>query len=270
MQINSNISFTNNENQPPQRGNFFGALKDSFLNVAGTAAAGGALGAGAGKLVSLTPYKPSETALNFQFADMFEKTVKSDEIPDFIKQSGDEIKGFVKQGQKFAGDYNGIIDSMEKIALKQKVQEMAEEAIAEEKTQSFIREFFKDAKDAVPDGGYKKADILERLKDVATDEKTVEGLKERKNTIEEQFENIRQGFIKKASELKDSIINKYAQDGAKHLRKRTIIGAGIAIGAGVALVLNLLRTYGVIGKKGAPDNQTAPNPASAPLKTTQG
>ena len=88
--------------------------------------------------------------------------------------------------------------------------------------------------------------------------------------LEEQFENIRQDFIKKASELKDSVINKYAQDGAKHLRKRTIIGAGIAIGAGVALVLNLLRTYGVIGKKGAPDNQTAPNPASAPLKTTQG
>lgn len=83
MQVQA-VSFGNNQ-QNSNAGNLFGAIKDSFLNVAATAALGGAAGGAVGKLASLTPYTPDKAALNMQYADMFQRALKKMKSPNTLK-----------------------------------------------------------------------------------------------------------------------------------------------------------------------------------------
>ncbi len=72
----------------------------------------------------------------------------------------------------------------------------------------------------------------------------------------EKLSNLQNEFVQKLSSLKNSNIDDIASKGAAALRKDSVKGAGIAIGVIIALTLNLLKTYGVIGKKEAPPAQT--------------
>lgn len=272
MQVQA-VSFGNNQ-QNSNAGNLFGAVKDSFLNVAATAALGGAAGGAVGKLASLTPYTPDKAALNMQYADMFQRALKKDEIPEHIKNAGDDFVQMVKSSKDLQKDILDITaDLTDKANLKILVTEAKDEMIQQQGFQETIKNTLKEAADKIPEGGYTKNEVLERLKDIPTDGKELaEKIKDATKASQEKLSGFYDDFIKKAGELKDSVINQYAQDGAKHLRKTSIIGAGIAIGAMGALILNILKTYGIIGKKGAPAQGQAAQPqvSSPMLKTTQG
>ena len=236
---NGAITFGNEQNNG---GSVLGAIKDSAVNVGITALAGGTAGAVGGKIAALTPYKPSEEAMNFQYSDIFIKAAEKDELPDYIKDKGDDITGAVKKCRNLFKANTGLIKKMnETESLYKQIQETAEEEIKSEEFQTKLKEFFKEKAEKIPEGGYKKEEALQKIKERY--DKILKNL----GKINEKYGGLQDSFIKSAS--KDVEISDIAEKGAQHLRKRCLVGAGIAIGITGALILNLLKTYGVIGKK---------------------
>lgn len=236
---NGAITFGNEQNNG---GSVLGAIKDSAVNVGITALAGGTAGAVGGKIAALTPYKPSEEAMNFQYGDIFIKAAKKDELPDYIKDKGDDITGVVEKCRNLFKANAGLIKEMaETESLYNQIKKTTEEEIKSEEFQTKLKEFFKEKVEKIPEGGYKKEEALRKAEERY--DKICENLKR----IDEKCGELQDSFIKSAA--KDEKICDIAEKGAKHLRKRCFVGAGIAIGITGALILNLLKTYGVIGKK---------------------
>lgn len=222
----------------------FGAVKDSALNVGVTAGAGILAGGAVGKIASLIPSKTSEAAIKFQYGDMFERLTRTSEVPKYLQGKGEEIVQAAQEGISLRNTVK---------ALKQKWQETnimgaavtnaTEDAIKQESFQTKIREFLQDAADKVPEGGYTKDGILERLKT------SYDGLEEAIESKSGALLKMQGDFAEKLKNLGDTDITALAEKGAKHLKARSIIGAGMAIGLIAALTLNILKTYGVIGRK---------------------
>ena len=236
---NGAITFGNEQNNG---GSVLGAIKDSAVNVGITALAGGTAGAVGGKIAALTPYKPSKEAMNLQYGDIFVKAARKDELPDYIKDKGDDITGAVEKCRSlFKANAKLSLKMAETKNLHAQVQKMTEEEIKSEEFQTKLKEFFKEEAEKIPEGGYKKEEALRKAEEYY--DKTCKNLER----INEKCGELQDSFIKGAS--KDEKICDIAEKGAKHLRKRCFVGAGIAIGITGALILNLLKTYGVIGKK---------------------
>ncbi len=258
-------------------GGILGAVKDSAINVGATAVAGGVIGAAGGKLVSLKPYTPNSTAMEAQYRDMFLRAGNASsagEVPEYLKDKGDDVLNLVKKSGRILKRNSELTERANEIATMGQAVSRADNAtFSGNKFQSLIAEFFKDKPEKIPEGGYTKEGVVERLQ---TSLGKIDKISKR---LGEKYAPLSDEFVEKAA--KNEEIKEIAEKGAKHLRKRSIIGAGIAIGVCAALVLNLLRTYGVIGRKkssSAGSNggaaQTQYNPAqiqnTATLKTTQG
>ena len=69
-----------------------------------SAAVGGVVGEIGGKIASFTPYKPTQAALNAQYGDMFLKMGLREELPDYIRNLGDDVTGAIKEGAKLVKD----------------------------------------------------------------------------------------------------------------------------------------------------------------------
>ena len=251
------ISFTGN-GQEQSNLSILGSIGASALNVGLSAGAGAAVGGAVGKVASMIPIKPSEAALNHQYEDMFIKAAKTaQDVPEYLKDKGDEILGIVKNGQQALSGYTSSNVQAEKIKnFTAGIASLTDDAIKNDETQNIIKEFFKDA--TAPTGGYAKESVVQRLTDwhknvVAKIESTGDAL-----------DNAGKEFVEKAKNIKG--LNEMAEQGAKHLRKSTIIGAGVGIGVLAALTLNLLNTYGLIGGGKSNNNQNQPIPQNFNIK----
>lgn len=230
-------------NNGNQRGSFLGAVKDSAVNVLSTAAVGGVVGGIGGKIATIAPYKPSVEALNFQYADMFEKAATATEIPAFLQDKGDDIVQLTKKGQKTLKGFNGLKGAMGGVeTMYATLSKVPEDKFGSEDVQKIVKAFFKNDK-KVPEGGYTKTAVLERLKGRFD---TMGGILKNKG---EEFMQAQGSFVEKIKGLKNAQIDDWAAKGAKHLRNRAMIGAGVGLGIVGALVLNLLSTSGLFNKK---------------------
>lgn len=261
--INNSISFGNSDKS---NGSIFGAIKDSALNVGFTAVAGGALGGIGGKIASLTPYKPSTSAIEAQYGDMFLKAGIKEELPEYISNMGDEVASAVKKGAELVKEDIAIgvkVSNADK--LYSIIKTLPEDDLSKDNIQKALKEFFGDKSDfAFKDA--KKDEIIEAIKNKFKE------LMEKSKDINNEFSTLKGQFIESAS--KDYRVQTMAEKAAKDLRRNAMVGAGIAVGVFGALVLNILKTYGIIGAKHkqAPVNNAtgAVNNAMQPLKTTQG
>lgn len=255
------VTFGNGGNS--RSSSVLGAVKDSALNVGVTAGAGILAGGAVGKIVSLIPSKTSEAAMKFQYGDMFERFTRTSEVPKYLQGKSEEIVQAAKDGISLRGTVR---------ALKQKWQETGimgaavanatEDAIKQESFQTKIREFLHDAADKVPEGGYTKEGILERLKT------SYGGLEEAIESKSDTLLKMQGEFVEKLKNLGDKDINALAEKSAKHLRAKSIVGAGMAAGMLIALTLNILKTYGVIGRKPNANQQNLQKQTT--LQTHQG
>ncbi len=254
--LNNQVSFTADKKS---NGVTQSALS-SAANVAVTIGAGAAVGGGIGKLASLTPYKPKAGELNFQYADMFEKSFRQDGTPDIIKKAGGEVEKLYEKYiskaklpfakttlayEEAAYMYENLASDTKGILIKnQEVQDKLKTLLGKEP----------------PKEGFSIEEALTGLKDktIAAGSRLREALKAK--------DELRQEFIDKAS--KNEALTEIATKGAKHLRKRAIIGVGVGIGVAAALVLNILNTYGIIGKRKVANNG-AQNSASMQPQATQ-
>lgn len=262
--INNSISFGNSESKGLS---VLGAVKDSALNVGLTAVAGGAIGGVAGKIASLTPYTPSKEAINMQYGDMFLKATMKEELPDYIARKGDDIVDSVKLGAKlFRKDIELGIQAKNAEQLYELVKTLPEAELRGEKVQGVLKEFFEGTAEMMPVDKASREQLMDGIK--ARFQKMLRG----SDSINKKFQGLQETFTDAVS--KDFKIQDMVERSARDLRKNAIIGAGIAVGVVGALVLNILKTYGVIGKRqnSAPANNLAgaQNNISQPLKTTQG
>lgn len=261
--INNSVSFGKSESKGAS---VLGAVKDSALNVGLTTLAGGTVGALGGKLASLVPYTPSEAALNAQYGDMFMKLGLKEELPDYIANKGEDIVDKIKQGAQLIKD-DIAIDVKAKAAdkLYSAIKAAPEADLGKEEFQNALKQFFDDADDFAFQGA-KKEEIAEAIKT------KFKNLIDKSEEINNNFKALKDSFIEAVS--KDHNIQGMAEKSARDLRKNAIIGAGIAVGVVTALVLNILKTYGIIGKKRMQvPQQPMMEPQSSfmqPLKTTQG
>lgn len=261
--INNSVSFGNSDSKGVS---ILGAVKDSALNVGLSAAVGGVVGGIGGKIVSFTPYKPTQAALNAQYGDMFLKMGLREELPDYIRNLGDDVTGAIKEGAKLVKDDVALgVKANSADKLYSVIKSIPDADLGKESVQKALGEFFNGADDFAFKNATKD-EITEAIK-----EKFKSILKESEG-VNKKFNELRENFIETASQ--DFKVQELVSKSAKDLRKNAMIGAGVAIGIIGALVLNLLNTYGVIGKrqKSAPANNLAgaQNNISQPLKTTQG
>lgn len=268
--MSQSVSFGRSEGGPGISGTL-GAVKDSFLNVGLTAVVGGTVGGAAGKLAALTPYKPTVAQMQFQYADMFEKAIIRKDIPDFIKNAGGDFVQLTEIGKQTAEYASQLAtEAAETKILYGAVQEASDEIISGSEFKTKITEFFKGKETKIADADYTKEGLLSKLKE------HFDKIREQSELKGKLFNSVNEDFVKKAENLGDCDMKTLAEKGAKHLRKRSIIGAGIAIGIIGALTLNILKTYGVIGRRRPVQNQgaaQAQNPsgtAPVPKMTTQG
>ncbi|MCD7740428.1 MAG: hypothetical protein LUH11_03670 [Candidatus Gastranaerophilales bacterium] len=242
------VSFGGSESKG---GSFFSSLKDSAINVASTVAAGTAAGALGGKIASLKPYTPNAAALDFQYADMFQKALRNETTPEYIKNAGDKFTKLVDSARACT---NILDETTGKLytgdTLLQTVKNLPEGNIAADEIQNSAKTFLKSENMDIPQGTLTKDKITQSLQKI--NEKLYDKIKETSKTIDGK----RSEFAEKIAEAKNPRVDELANKGAKHLRNKSVIGAGIAIGVIGALVLNLLKTYGIIGKK-HPKSQNA-------------
>lgn len=248
-------------------GNVISSVGSSALNVGVTIGAGAGVGACVGKLASLTPYKLSAAAMEHQYADMFVKAVNLPETPEYMKGLS-EITSVVSNAKKIGLCENkkARIENIKTLCnkLKDEVKNNAD-AIKDDGLQKYAKKLLKSKSEnsltadeitGALEGHIKKADkLLEKIDNKIS-----------KKTMEDAFGE----FAEKAKNC--DVTKKLAENGAKHLRKNAVIGAGIAIGVLGALVINLLHTNGLIklGKRTQKDQPTANMPALPLAKTTQG
>ncbi len=263
--INNSVSFGKSESKGPS---IFGAIKDSAVNVASTAVLGGTVGAIGGKIASLTPYTPSKAALDAQYADLFVKTTLKDQVPDYIAKKGDDVVDAVKLGAKlFKKDIELGIQASNADKLYTIVTSLPESELRSENVQKSLKEFFKGTAENMPVDKASREQIAEGIK--ARFKKFMRG----SASLNEKFKSLQDTFTDAVS--KDFKIQNMVEKGARDLRRNAMIGAGVAVGIIGALVLNILKTYGVIGKKGKQEAPVynlagAQGNISQPLKTTQG
>lgn len=224
-----NVSFGNNKDSRPS---FFSTVKTAAAETIVPVVAGGALGGGVGKLVSLTPYKPKEDMLQIQYKDMFQKALKSEELPDYIKTAGGDFVDITNKGKIAYKELKKVDDLL---SLAESTQIIKDKKIASSDFQSILKEILGENNFA------NKEEILKAI------EAKLEPLKESYDTHRENYKAALDSFVEKACE-EDKIVD-IAKKGAKQLRKRCIIGAGIMIGAFGALILNVLRTNGAFNFK---------------------
>lgn len=253
-------------------GNIIGSVGSSALNVGVTVGAGAGVGACIGKLASLTPYKPSAAALEHQYIDILEKAAMQKKTPEYIKNAGEEVFNAFKVAKR-AIRRNWNYES--KFRKAQQIEELVERLTSPKadltstlkgytaNLQNIAKGILKIDKDA----SVTSEELINKL--VEKHEKLIETLEKRKPADTKSLTN---AFIEKASQNND--IKELAETGAKHLRKTSIVGIGMAIGIVGALVINLLNTNGVIklGKRTQNKQQNTGMPAvNVPLeKTTQG
>ncbi|MCD8024253.1 MAG: hypothetical protein LUE64_01830 [Candidatus Gastranaerophilales bacterium] len=242
MAVNS-TNFKGNEQAQSQ--SITGALRDSFVNIGATVAIGGGAGAAAGKAASLLPFKPDSTALNFQYEDMFERAISNEDTPDYLKKASGKLQDIIKNSKQTVTDFeNASVLKSNTDSLLETVKVAADDTIADTNIQDCVKKIIKDSGAEPQEGVMSKSAITEALEKIQAE------LNEKLKIGKKSYDEAKSGFI---SEIQQNTANKEAQEiakkGAKHLRSRTLIGAGIAIGISLALVLNLLKTYGVIGRK---------------------
>lgn len=229
-----NVTFGNSGNNK----SFFGVAKDAAINVGGTMLIGGAAGSAAGHLVALVPHKPNAAQLNHQYVDIFEKAVMNNDLPEFLKNKAGDI---AKNAQPIASNISKL---NEKAATGSKLLDK----IAKNSKDDILKndEFLTKASEFL--GADKKLIEKNSLENVTNMIKSHLGvLKPALESENASLQLEKAAFITEARTVDDIV--EIAKKGAKHLRKRTIVGVGIAIGIMGALTLNLLKTYGVIGKK---------------------
>ncbi len=224
-----------------------GAIGSSLLNVGLTVGAGAAAGGAAGKIASLIPSKPSEAALEHQYKDMFQKAARNtEELPKYLENmeagAKEIIKDIIKRGQGVNVAQNAKNAEFATVMeIAQTAAAHTDETIKAPEVQEQIKNLFKDA--AVPTGGYEKAGIKQRL------DKMAETIGAASETNKATLGKIEEEFVSKVKGQGFENIQELAKDGAKHLRKTTLIGAGIGVGVFVALAINLFNSFGSIGKK---------------------
>ena len=231
-----NIQSVSFGKQTGTRGGILGSVGGSLLNVGATVGVGAGIGAGIGKLASLTPYTPTAADLKYQYADMFERAVGTKETPSYIQEAGDKFTNLVAKGKKLlksgrCAQRNGINLEVCRSAAENATDEVI-------KSSEFQRGIKKIIKGKMPEGGFTREQIIERL--AQKSEKTAEFLQKNGKKITETAEE----FVDSAASCPR--MKELAEKGAKHLRNKTIVGAAIAIGVIGALVLNILKTYGIL------------------------
>lgn len=249
-------------------GSVLGSVGSSALNVGVTMGAGAGVGACIGKLASLTPYKPSAAALEHQYTDMFIKAVQMPKAPEYLAGIP-ELKTAICDAKKVNLYTSGKAqaEDIKKLCggFIEKIKETPD-IIKNEGVQEYAKRLLKSKSENPLTGEevvgafekhIKKADTLLEKIDKKLAGRTVEGV----------FGD----FVEKAKNCDTT--KELAESGAKHLRKNTIIGIGIAIGVVGALVINLLHTNGVIklGKRTQNNQQNSSVSAKTPIHgTTQG
>lgn len=234
--INNSVSFGKNTGSS---GGVLSSVASSALNVGVTAGVGAGIGAGIGKLASLTPCKIKPQDLNFQFEDMFVSAIKNRETPSYLKGAGGDVIDIVKQGKEVSKKINMATQNVNKYAsLSQFVNALPDEEIKNADFQSGIKKIIKGK---MPEGGFSKKEILEKL--------AIKGEKASKfiNDSCEKLTQTSNEFATKAASNEN--LKELAEKGAKHLRAKTIVGTAVAIGVVGALFLNILKTFGVIKPK---------------------
>jgi len=259
--LDNSITFGKGQNSG---GSILGAVKDSVINVGATAALGAAAGALGGKVATLKPYTPSTEEINYQLRDIFVKAGFKDQLPDYIKNKGDDVVSAVKKSSRLIKSDIALNEKINEASLLYSIAEQASDTdFKGEKVQNALKKFFH-LKNP-PENGYTKEGAKKALKE------RTEKILNTSVKINKQFNTLQDDFIKNEAVLNDGKIQELAQSGAKHLRNREIIGAGIAIGVIGAFVLNILNTYGVIGKKksAAAQSQAAGNGGASTASQAQ-
>ncbi len=249
-----NVSFGSSGTQ---KRSIFSDIKNSAINVGTTALVGGTIGAIGGKIGTLVPYKPSEAAINFQYADMFEKATNANKIPECLKDTGDDIKNLISKGQKIKSKSNTIKNYYNKLVeFVGNLSKVKPNEYNSDEIQTQIKNFFKDSAKNIPEGGYNQANVVQKI------ESKTDKINKILTSQSKKFSEYQEKFVDIIKNLKNENLESIAKKGAKHLRNRAIIGTGIAIGVVGALIFNILNTYGLIGRKAQasapPTNQNPP------------
>lgn len=223
-----------------QKSNVLGGVVSSLKDTAVVATTGLAIGGLGGKLATLAPYKPSQIALNCQYEDIFDKAVAGKGIPEYLKKAGDDVALLIDKGRRLgtcAARKKGADELLEFLSTRP-------EEFKSDNFQNAVKSFFKGSK-KIQEGGFTKDEILEKLKGCS--ERCGKVLKEKFNDT--KLDDVRNSFVEKVKNLKNAQIDDIAEKGAKHLRNKSIVGAGMAIGLVSMLILNVLKTSGIIKPK---------------------
>lgn len=240
---------------------FLGDVASSALNVGATVGAGAAVGSIGGRIASLVPYKIKDADIAFQYGDMFCRAAQSETATDLLKSTTGTVKDLIQEGKNCIAIQNGYKEQAQTAAeFLAGVMETADDAFSGAEVQDKIKSFFRDTADKIPTGGYTKEGVKTRLQD------SIEHAVNNHKAQNEYFANIKERFVQAARAAGDTNLEEVAKKGAKALRNRSIIGAGIAIGVITALALNIMKSFKSARAVSAP----APAQKNPGIGTTQG
>lgn len=224
-----------------QKSNVLGGVVSSLKDTAVVATTGLAIGGFGGKLATLASYKPSQAALDLQYGDIFSKAIGGKGVSKILKDAGDDVISLINKGK---GVKSIASQKAETDLILKSLSGVSEKEFASDEVQDAVKSLFKKNK-KIQEGGFSKEEILSKLK--VRSDKFRKALKDKFGVT--SLDEVKASFIEKVKGLKNKQIDDIAEKGAKHLRNKSIIGAGMAIGLIGMLVLNVLKTSGIIKPK---------------------